>query len=463
MINYLPQNILESRRALVIGAGKSGVSAVQLLLRLNKEVVITDLKEESEIRGTADKLRELGVRYFFGGHPIDLLECADFVVVSPGAPTNIPILECAYSNNIPVLGEFELASLFIKCPIIAVTGTNGKTTVATWVYHTIKNLGYNPTLAGNIDIPLSDIALLSEKYTHVVAEVSSYQLEYSKYFHPWIATVLNITPDHLSRHGNMENYAQIKNKIFENQRENDLAVLNYDDEWSRNMKVPPGVEVKYFSIVKPIEKGVWVDKLDKGGSIFSGIKMIGSVGKIPLPGKHNLSNALAVLAMLGSKLAVYERVLEGMSSFKGVPHRIEYVGEKDGVRFYNDSKSTNVDSLRVALESFQEPLILIAGGRGKGYGYESLRDLIRAKVKFMITMGEEAERLEKAFSDIVEVSRVGSMDEAVDLAWRKSFPGCVVLLSPGCASFDMYPNFEVRGNHYKECVKKIIGEVRDEK
>ncbi len=460
MINYQPKDILESQKALVVGAGKSGLSAAKLLLSLKKQVVITDQKQEDELCETAKKLSELGVECFFGGHPIELLEDIDFVVVSPGVPSEIPLLKGAFENKIPVLGEFELSTIFISRPIIAVTGTNGKTTVSTWLYHTIKALGYKPALAGNIDIPLAEIVLYSDNFSHIVVEVSSYQLEYSLYFHPWIATVLNLTPDHLSRHKSMANYAEIKNKIFKNQGENDLAVLNFDDEWTRNMKVPTKTERRYFSVMVPVENGAWIDKVDKDANIYFGLKKIGKVGEIPLLGKHNIYNALSVLAMLSYELAEPEKVLECMSSFKGVPHRIEFVGEKDGVKFYNDSKSTNVDSLRVALESFQEPLILIAGGRGKGYGYESLRELVRNKVRFMIAMGEDAQKLENTFSDLVPVSRVYSMEEAVKLAWERSSPGYVILLSPGCASFDMYPNFEVRGNHFKECVKRIIGECK---
>lgn len=458
MVNYQPKDILGSKKALVVGAGKSGVSAAKLLLSLEKQVVVTDQKQEDELGETAKKLSELGVKCFFGGHPIELLEDIDFVVVSPGVPTEIPLLKAAFENKIPVLGEFELSTIFITRPMIAVTGTNGKTTVSTWLYHTIKALGYNPALGGNIDIPLAEIVLYSDNFSHIVVEVSSYQLEYSLYFHPWIATVLNLTPDHLSRHKSMANYAEIKNRIFKNQGENDLAVLNFDDEWTRNMKVPTRTERRYFSVMVPVENGAWAEKMDKDANIYFGLKKIGKVREISLPGKHNIYNALSVLAMLSYELAEPEKILECMSSFEGVPHRIEFVGEKDGVKFYNDSKSTNVDSLRVALESFQEPLILIAGGRGKGYGYDSLRELVRNKVRFMITMGEDAQKLENTFSDLVPVSRVYSMEEAVELAWEKSSPGYVILLSPGCASFDMYPNFEVRGNHFKECVKRIIGE-----
>ncbi|MCX8063636.1 MAG: UDP-N-acetylmuramoyl-L-alanine--D-glutamate ligase [Candidatus Hydrogenedentes bacterium] len=449
--------ILNFKKALVIGAGKSGISVSKLLLKLGKQVVVTDVKEEKELSESAEILKSIGVKCHFGGHPIELLDNVNIVLVSPGVPPNIPILKSAFANKIPVLGEFDFSTFFIEKPIIAVTGTNGKTTVATWIYHTIKNLGYEPALAGNIDVPLSEVALSSENFSHIVAEVSSYQLEYSKYFHPWIAGVLNVTPDHLSRHGSIEEYAKIKNKIFENQEKGDLSILNFDDYWTRKMCVPPEVEIRYFSISNPLKNGVWVDKLEADGAIYFKDKVVGGVKEIPLPGRHNIANALSVLAMLGGKLAEPEKVFREMGLFRGVPHRIEFVGEKGGVKFYNDSKSTNVDSLRVALESFQAPLILIAGGRGKGYGYDSLKDLVGTKVVFLITIGEDAKKIEDTFSGIVQFARVSSMEEAVELAWKKSYDGCVVLLSPGCASFDMYPNFEVRGNHYKECVKKIIG------
>lgn len=455
---YEKSKILNSKKALVIGAGRSGISSAKLLFRLGKEVLISDIKDEDELKESTKELREIGVKTHFGGHPVELLEGVDILVVSPGVSPEIPILKYASNCGIPVLGEFELASVLIDKPILAVTGTNGKTTVVSWIYHTLKNLGYKPALAGNIDLPLSEVVLCGETYTHVVAEVSSYQLEYTEYFHPWIAGVLNVTPDHLSRHGSIEEYARIKNKIFNNQTRGDLSVLNYDDVHTRNMWIPSEVEIRYFSLVERLESGVWVDVEEQDGFIYFGNEIVGSIDEIPIPGRHNVANALSVLAMLGIRLGSPKEIFNQMKSFKGVPHRIEFVGEKDGVKFYNDSKSTNVDSLRVALESFQYPVILIAGGRGKGYGYESLKELVKAKVAFLITIGEDAKKIEDTFSGMVEITRANSMEEAVRLAWGKSYDGCVVLLSPGCASFDMYPNFEVRGDHYKECVKKIIGE-----
>ncbi len=452
-----PTTIKSLTRTLIIGAGKTGMSCAKLLKKRGKKVIVNDIKNSSELPDEVQFLEKLGLPYVFGEHPESLLSEIDFVIVSPGIPPKIPILEEARKRSIPVLGEFEYAWYFVNSPVIAVTGTNGKTTVTCWVHHALKELGFNTALAGNNDTPLSDIVAEPIAHDWIIAELSSYQLEYTHLFHPRIAAVLNVTPDHISRHPTLQEYADTKCKIFQNQAEQDVAVINSDDEWVSKMNVPPSVKKLYFSLEKEVS-GAWVKSDSEESHILFNKDILGKVSQLPLKGRHNLANALAVLTIVNSLSIPPEKVYKAMSSFKGVPHRIEFLGTKNGVSFYNDSKSTNVESLRVALESFQQPVILIAGGRGKGASYEPLRQLIQEKVCFLITLGEDAQKIEDAFSDLVQIEQVQSMEEAVKVAWQHSFPNSVILLSPACASFDMYANFEVRGEHFRKCVNQLLAE-----
>ncbi len=454
---FKPEEIKSLTRALVIGAGKSGVASAQLLRKQGKKIIISDIKKKEEIPDAVEIFNKLGIDYVFGEHSEDLLSGIDFIIVSPGVSPKISLLQTAREMNIPILGEFEYAYYYTETPIIAVTGTNGKTTVTSWIHHTLKELGFDSVLAGNNDIPLSNVVAEDIKSEWIVAELSSYQLEYSYYFHPRVAVVLNVTPDHITRHPTLKEYAGVKNRIFQNQENGDTAVINKDDEWVYSMTVPSFVNKYYFSLYSEVNPGAWL--LSKGGYrkyVCFNNEVLNGVDSLPLKGTHNVSNALAVLTSICAIQKSPKEVFQAMTFFKGVPHRIEFLGCKNGVEFYNDSKSTNVESLRVALESFHQPIILIAGGRGKGSSYWPLRELVKEKVHFLITIGEDAENIEKSFSDLVKTERVMSMEEAVKVAWKNAFPKSVVLLSPACASFDMYPNFEVRGDHFRECVRKLL-------
>ncbi len=456
-MKYTIDEIKSLKRALIVGAGKSGISSARLLKKQGKKVIINDIKKEEEIPDTVKVLKELQIEYVLGNHPESLLSETDFIVVSPGVSPSIPLLKKANEKNIPILGELEYAFYYTTSPIIAVTGTNGKTTVTCWIYHTLKEIGFHTVLAGNNDTPLSDVISEEIQNDWIVAEVSSYQLEYSIYFHPNVAVVLNVTPDHLTRHPTIEEYAKVKSKIFQNLEENDFAVINSDDRWVSSMNVPLFVQKYYFSVENKVYPGAWILKKENEEQYLCfNNEIIDNTRCLPLKGVHNLSNALAVLCAVTAVCNTPDRVLHAMTSFKGVPHRIEFIGSRNGVEFYIDSKSTNVDSLKVALESFYQPIILIAGGRGKGASYLPLRELVKEKVHFLVTIGEDAENIEKAFSDLVKTKRVSSMEEAVHVAWKNAFPKSVILFSPACASFDMYPNYEVRGDHFRECVKKLL-------
>jgi len=443
--------ITSGQRAVVAGMGRSAVGAVKLLLSRGVRPFVTDYKDDSSLSRYRQELEKLGVAYEVGGHT-DSAFNADFAVISPGVPADLAPLAGMRSRGLPVIGELELAARFCSSKILAVTGTNGKTTTTELLRSLVAASGHTVALAGNNDTPFSLIALQDPAPEYVVLEVSSYQLETVFEFHPWIAVALNVTPDHLGRHRTMEEYAAVKARIFARQGLGDAAVVNLDDLWCARMDVPEAARRVGFSLQERPVDGLWVS----GDRIREGDRVVALLSDNPLPGRHNLANVLAALAMVRAGGFDWEKALSALRSFRGVEHRIEYVAERDGVAYYNDSKSTNIDSLRVALESFERPLILIAGGRGKGSDYRVLRDLVRNRVKRMVTLGEDASLLEAAFGGVTFAERACDMRDAVYRASRAASPGDAVLLSPACASFDMYRNFEERGHDFKECVRRIL-------
>jgi len=320
----------------------------------------------------------------------------------------------------------------------------------------IAACGHSVALAGNNDTPFSAAVLIEPAPSYIVLEVSSYQLETVSNFHPWIAAALNLTPDHLGRHKTMAGYAAAKNRIFAQQGPGDAAVLNADDAWVSSMTTPAGVQRLAFSTAAPTETGACV----RGDTICMRDQPLAALADNPLPGRHNLANVLAALTIMRAGGFDCDKTVEGLRTFRGVEHRLEAVEDIDGVHFYNDSKSTNVDSLRVALESFDRPIVLIAGGRGKGSAYEPLSQCLQQHVKQLVTLGEDASLLEAAFGPLVQTQRAADMPDAVRRAQRAAVPGDVVLLSPGCASFDMYRNFEERGHDYKRWVRRLAERQR---
>lgn len=442
---------VSGKRITVVGMGRSAMGAVELLLAKGAIPFVTECRDDGDLAPYRETLEALGVAYEVGGHTEHAFEEADWLVLSPGVPASAEMVVRFAERGLPVLGELELAWGCCASKVLAVTGTNGKTTTTELLRAMIAACGHLVALAGNNKTPFSSAVLASPPPEYIVLEVSSYQLETAAAFHPWIATVLNVTPDHLGRHQSMERYAETKNRIFARQGMGDVAVVNADDEWAAKMGVPDDARRVAFSLNEWSVDGLWVDC----GRICEGDETVAPLADNPLPGKHNLHNVLAALAMVRAGGFDWERCLGALRSFRGVEHRIEYVARVAGVDYYNDSKSTNIDSLRVALESFEQPVVLIAGGRGKGAGYESLRELVSAHVKKLVTLGEEAPRFEAAFSGLAATSRASTMTEAVGLAQEAASQGDVVLLSPGCASFDMYRNFEERGCDYKTCVTAL--------
>jgi len=435
------------------------VAAAVLLQRHGARPFISEISDHAGLDLWRKACREQEIPFETGGHSESSFRKADLIVLSPGVPAKMPLLSEPRKWGIPIIGELELAWRFCTARAIAVTGTNGKTTVTTLLAAMTRECGYTTALAGNNETPLSRVVLEHPQPELVVLEVSSYQLETVQEFHPWLAAVLNVTPDHLTRHGDMEHYAAAKATIFSRQGHGDASVQNADDPVVAAMPIPEGSERFFFSMENPGPRTFYADA---SGIYFEG-KKIAEHSDNPLPGRHNLGNVLAALACMHAGHFAVDATLRALRAFKGVEHRIEYVRTLNGVAYYNDSKSTNVDSLRVALESFSVPVILLAGGRGKGTDYRPLRELVCKHVRRLVVFGEDAPLLAQAFGDLVPVDVVMGMMDAVACAHAYAHPGEVVLLSPACASFDMYRNFEERGRDFKACVTHLAMESHTDK
>lgn len=442
---------------LVVGLAKSGVAASLFLRERGAEVVATDAKAESELDVAG--LKEHGV-IIRAGEAGPAVEGFDLIVTSPGVPVNAPVLERARRHGIEVIGEIELASRFLQGKIIAITGSNGKTTTTALVGDVIRKGGKRAVVGGNIGTPAISLVPQTTPETFVVLEVSSFQLETIAKFRPHIAVVLNITPDHLDRHGSMEAYVAAKARIFENQSVSDFAVLNYDDPTCREMaqKLDAPV-VCWFSRTSEIERGAFVREQRILWRDAQGEREIMPVSDIPLKGAHNLENVLAAVAasvLAGCEIAGIAR---GVREFKAVEHRLEFVANIGGVQYFNDSKATNVDATIKALESFPANIHLILGGKDKGSDYTVLLPLVRERVKRVYTIGAAAEKIESHLRG-TDVVRAGTLPEAVRLASANASPGDVVVLAPACASFDQFQNYEHRGRTFKELVRALAAEAR---
>ncbi|MDP4220986.1 MAG: UDP-N-acetylmuramoyl-L-alanine--D-glutamate ligase [Bacteroidota bacterium] len=444
------------KRFTVLGAGKSGLASVRLLLKHRAKVFVSDSQKASKAADAKKELEELGVPFEFGANSHKVLE-SDTIIISPGVPLGIPILELARTKHIPIIGEIELASGFAEAPIVAITGTNGKTTTTTLTGEIFKDAGWGVVVAGNIGTAFADVVeqTVGEKAVNVL-EVSSFQLDAIKEFRPKVAALLNITPDHLDRYKNYEAYIQSKFRIAENQKGHDIFIYNHDDEVVRNFAETVNVRTLGFSITDTLKQGAF---LNDGMLVIRFGREREEVidpQKIGIPGPHNLMNAMAAVLIAKSLGVEYDSIRKTLVNFKGVEHRIEFVREFKGVKYYNDSKATNVDSVKYALQSFKEPIVLIAGGKDKGNDYSAIKELIQKHVKAIITVGDGAKNIEKAFKGIVPIHPADySMEKAVEIAASSADRGDVVLLSPACASFDMFDNYEHRGKVFKDIVNSL--------
>jgi len=445
---------LSGKRVTVVGLGRTAMAAIDLLLAKGATPFVTDSAPRETLTAYCEALDDMKVAYETGGHTEAAFEPCDCVVLSPGVPNDLDVLAAVRARGVPVTGEAALAWPYVAAPVLAVTGTNGKTTTTEWLAAMVRAAGREVVLAGNNGTPLSEAVLAERQPDCFVVEMSSYQLERAGGFRPFVGAVLNLTPDHLGRHGTMEAYAAAKAMLFANMRVGDTAVVNADDEIVRDMQTPEGVRRCSFSVRGVVEDGVWIEDLrlrDDEGPLLK-------VSDMPLPGEHNLANALAALTVARAAGMPREAMIEGLTTFTGVEHRIEYVATIEGARYYNDSKSTNLDSLRVALESFEYPIVLIAGGRGKGEPYDALCDLVRDRVKVLIAIGEDGPVMTDVFSDVPSTT-VDDMASAVRQARVAAGPEETVLLSPGCASFDWYANFGERGADFKAHVRALAEQV----
>ncbi|MEW6616304.1 MAG: UDP-N-acetylmuramoyl-L-alanine--D-glutamate ligase [Thermodesulfobacteriota bacterium] len=446
---------IKDKKFLVVGLGKSGVACARFLRERGGVVTATDGKSIDDLGEDAQKLKDLGIRVDAGGHNIEsFLEC-DLIVLSPGVPMSIEPVKEAKKRGIEVISEIELAYNFIKTPIVAITGSNGKTTTTTLVGQILKRADKEVFVGGNIGNPLIEYIELERETEYVVAEISSFQLEGIRSFRPKVAMMLNISPDHLDRYPSYEDYIAAKARIFLNQREGDFAVLNADDsvvsEMANSFK---NVRKIYFSQKKRMNKGIYLD----GNSIISeisGQKHCYSTEFFKIRGVHNIDNFMASIAAAEICGCNHGDIYEALNSFDGLEHRMEFVEEISGVKYYNDSKATNIGAVEKALESFKQPIILIAGGRDKGTGYESLNELVKRRVKKLILIGEAREIIFKSLGSMTQSLKADTLEEAVELAWLQSSNGDVVLLSPACSSYDMFNNYEERGEVFKATVRKL--------
>jgi len=450
---------LAGKRVLVVGAGVSGQAVCEFLQAKQARVTLTDARTREQMGQVADQLSRRGINLILGAYPTVSQESYDLLVVSPGVPLTVAPVAQAAASGVPVLGELELAYHFARAPIVAITGTNGKTTTTSLIGQMFREAGYKTLVAGNIGLPLvSEI----ENYTAddiVVAEVSSFQLETTRHFSPKVAVILNITPDHLDRHGSMEEYIRAKAQIFARQKPTDWVVLNYDDPNTRELAGDCPSRVIFFSRRHILERGSFV----QDGKIMvadqSGPREITGVDSLRIPGSHNLENALAAVAaghVMGLAPADIARTL---GRFTGVAHRLEYVATLNGVDYVNDSKGTNPDAAIKALDAYDVPIVLIAGGKNKGVSFQEFAEKIKEKVRVLITVGIHGYQIEEAAREqgFTNIFPARDYPHAVQLAYEQARPGEVVLLSPACTSWDMFKNFEERG----ELFKKLVLELKD--
>jgi UDP-N-acetylmuramoylalanine--D-glutamate ligase len=450
---------LANKRVLVVGLGKSGVASALFLQARGAKVTVSDSKPQDQLGEEIPVLLDHGIVVETGGHGERTFRGQDLIVVSPGVPFDSPPLVQARALGEPVIGEIELASQFLPKNIIAITGSNGKTTTTTLSGEIIAAGGFSTAVGGNIGTPAISLVEQAEPDTVVVLEVSSFQLETIETFRPKVAVVLNITPDHLDRHRTFEAYTNAKARIFENQQREDFAVLNADDAASAGLASRARAQVFWFTRKKEVKQGAYV----RDGRILfrdaNGQREIMQVSDIPLKGGHNVENVLASVCVGAVMGCDPGKIAKAVRDFKAVEHRLEYVATIRGVEYYNDSKATNVDATIKALESFPANIHLILGGKDKDSDYSQLNDLLRERVKRVYTIGVAAAKIESQIKG-AEVDHSETLEIALRRASAIAASGDVVLLAPACASFDQFKNYEHRGQVFKDVVQTLAAEAR---
>jgi len=451
---------LTGKKVLIVGAGISGFAAAKISRRLGAQVTLSDAKDEADLDDDFDELRDMGVNLVFGPQSAELLDGVSLVIVSPAVPARIPLIQEAYKRKIRVASEVELAYRLKKAPICAVTGTNGKTTTVTLLGLLLESHFDKVGVGGNIGIPLSEVALEIPADGCIAAEISSYQMEVTSEFHPHVATILNVTPDHIVRHGSMDEYQRMKERLFAQQKGKDFLVLNYDDERVKDMANRASAHVVFFSRQVHLHEGAYLEEdmltLAWAGQTYP----LCTISELGIKGSHNVENALAAVMTAFLAGCKAEEMVPVLKSFRGVEHRIEYVRTLNGVEYYNDSKATNTDSAIKALETFQDGIVLIAGGDDKLTDLTDFLMRVKERVSDLILIGAAADRFEqeaiKQGYPQEHIHRAGySMERAVELAHNLAKSPQVVLLSPACASFDMYNGMAERGCNFKDLVNKL--------
>jgi len=442
------------KKIVVIGMGKTGIATARYLGNQGAKVAVTDEKQFDQWGGEFKQIA--GEKWLeVGDYNARVLEGADMVVPSPGVPPNSDLLVEAQKKNIPVVSEIELAYWFLKVPVIAVTGTNGKTTTTTLLGEILRRSGKKVFVGGNIGTPLIEYAETSQKDDFVVAEISSFQLQWIEKFRPFIAILLNITCDHINYHGSFAEYRRVKAGIFANQTKTDWAILNAADQEQDGIADATYVQIVKFSSKNVLSTGIFIKDNDIVLILPEYNEEKYPLGIINLPGLHNVENVMA--AIMAARLCGCSQkdIIAAVRAFSGLPHRIEFAGERNSIKFYDDSKGTNVGSVVRALETFTQPVILLLGGRDKDGDFESLKPLLKKKTKKVILFGEARNRIASLIDEDVPVLKKAGLREAIQSAYKDAQSGDVVLLSPGCASFDEFANYKDRGNFFKDVVRNL--------
>ena len=446
---------LKNKRVTVVGMGRSGAAACRLLVREGAQVTLTDTKTEKELGPDLGQFSGMRIAFKLGGHDPEDFAGSDLIVLSPGVPADIQPVRLARGKDIPVIGELELAFCYLNAPVMAITGTNGKSTTTALLGEIYKAQGRKVFVGGNLGTPLCEAVLSPAAWEVAVVEVSSFQLETVRDFRPRVAALLNISPDHLDRYRDFQEYQEAKLRIFQKQTLVDHAILNWDDPTTEKLVASRQLtgHVHWFGRVRPPKEGMMI----VGGHLVcrdsQTERVLCKVDEIRIKGVHNLENAMAASLMALVSGCTPRVIVQALRAFPGLEHRLEFVREVRGVRYFNDSKGTNVGAVLMSLQSFREPIILIAGGLDKGGDFSLLRDAIRQNVRQVILIGQARDNFKKALGNSTPLMECARLEEAVGFASRMGRSGDVVLLSPACASFDMFQNFEERGRAFKEAVQ----------
>jgi UDP-N-acetylmuramoylalanine--D-glutamate ligase len=446
---------LAGKNILVIGLGKTGIASARFLIGQGAKVFVTDEKPLTELKEAFLEIGSPSENLEFCKYDPDILARIDLIIPSPGVPPSNMILAGAVDRKIPIVSEIELAYRFLKPPMIAITGTNGKTTTTTLIGNILAKEGKRVFVGGNIGSPLIGYIDGKQEDEFAVVEVSSFQLQWIQHFHPAVAILLNTTCDHVDYHGSFEAYRRAKERIFENQGESDLAVLNADEPRSWDLSKNMRAKVQFFSISAHGTRGMFLDRNTLVHYPTQNEREEYPLDMIKIPGLHNIENIMAAIMAARYCGCSRESIINAMRDFKGIAHRIEYTDEKNGVVFYDDSKGTNVGAVVRALETFSRPIILLLGGRDKEGDFGTLSTLVSTKVKELVLFGEARNRIDGLIGGIVKTTKATTLKEAIEIAYRHSSPGDIVLLSPGCASFDEFSNYKERGRFFKDVVKNL--------